>query len=82
MISPSQTIKKGKESERVKEENGHELAFSLKVGDVISPLELETIRGKVIKIPDPEHKIHLQFRRYAGCPVCNLHMRSDHKKAR
>jgi hypothetical protein len=26
--------------------------------------------------PDSHHLIHLQFRRYAGCPICNLHLRS------
>jgi peroxiredoxin len=27
-------------------------------------------------IPDPERLVHLQFRRFAGCPICNLHLRS------
>jgi peroxiredoxin len=54
--------------------------FSLKVGDVVKPLELKTIHGKLIKIPDPNRRIHLQFRRYAGCPVCNLHMRTIAKR--
>ncbi|WP_233625388.1 peroxiredoxin-like family protein [Actinoplanes sp. ATCC 53533] len=27
-------------------------------------------------VPDPDHLVHLQFRRFAGCPVCNLHVRS------
>jgi peroxiredoxin len=29
-----------------------------------------------VRLPDPERLVHLQFRRYAGCPVCNLHLRS------
>lgn len=29
-----------------------------------------------MRIPDSDRLIHLQFRRYAGCPVCNLHLRS------
>ena len=29
-----------------------------------------------MQIPDHENLVHLQFRRYAGCPVCNLHMRT------
>lgn len=45
-------------------------------GDVISPRELESIRGETVAIPDPEALTHLQFRRYAGCPVCNVHLRS------
>ena len=48
----------------------------LNVGDVVSRHELVTIHGKPVHVPDPEHLVHLQFRRYAGCPVCNLHMRT------
>lgn len=27
-------------------------------------------------MPDPDRLLHLQFRRFAGCPICNLHLRS------
>ncbi|MFD0366077.1 peroxiredoxin-like family protein [Nocardia sp. GCM10030253] len=37
---------------------------------------LDTIAGATVHVPDPDHLIHLQFRRFAGCPVCNLHLRS------
>ena len=46
------------------------------VGDVVRRHELVTIHGKPVRLPDPEHLVHLQFRRYAGCPVCNLHLRT------
>jgi AhpC/TSA family len=29
-----------------------------------------------MQIPEPERLVHLQFRRYAGCPICNMHLRS------
>jgi peroxiredoxin len=45
------------------------------VGDTVGRHDLVTIHGKPARLPDPEHLVHLQFRRYAGCPVCNLHMR-------
>jgi peroxiredoxin len=48
----------------------------LKIGDVVRPLELTTIHGNPVRIPDDERLIHLQFRRYAGCPACNVHLRS------
>ena len=48
----------------------------LNAGDILSSRELTTIHGQPVRIPDAEHVVHLQFRRYAGCPVCNLHMRS------
>jgi peroxiredoxin len=77
MIS-KQTIER-KESESGKEKK-YSPDFSVKVGDVIKPFELETILGKVIRIPDTKRKVHLKFRRYSGCPICNLHMRSIAKR--
>ncbi|MGH3879438.1 MAG: peroxiredoxin-like family protein [Actinophytocola sp.] len=38
--------------------------------------KLTTIAGTTVPLPDPERLVHLQFRRFAGCPVCNLHLRS------
>lgn len=40
------------------------------------PRELTTIAGTTTAVPDPDHLVHLQFRRFAGCPVCHLHLRS------
>lgn len=37
---------------------------------------LTTIAGTTTAVPDPDRLVHLQFRRFAGCPVCNLHLRS------
>ncbi|MFI9410577.1 peroxiredoxin-like family protein [Nocardia gamkensis] len=42
----------------------------------VSGRTLVTISGARVGIPDPDDLIHLQFRRFAGCPVCNLHLRS------
>jgi len=38
--------------------------------------ELTPITGPPIPVPDPSRLTHLQFRRFAGCPVCNLHIQS------
>jgi peroxiredoxin len=35
-----------------------------------------TLTGQHAAIPMPGQLVHLQFRRFAGCPVCNLHLRS------
>jgi peroxiredoxin len=48
----------------------------LHVGDLVKRNELVTISGDSVRIPDSERLVHLQFRRYSGCPVCNLHLRS------
>ncbi|GAA3847641.1 MULTISPECIES: peroxiredoxin-like family protein [Amycolatopsis] len=38
--------------------------------------ELDAVGGERVRVPDPERLVHLQFRRFAGCPICNLHLRS------
>jgi hypothetical protein len=48
----------------------------LRPGAVISARELITIGSMRIRLPDPTGVVHLQFRRYAGCPFCDLHLRS------
>ncbi|WP_267225526.1 peroxiredoxin-like family protein [Dyella silvae] len=35
---------------------------------------LITIHGDCINLPDGYRTIHLQFRRFAGCPICKLHL--------
>jgi peroxiredoxin len=45
-------------------------------GDVVPARELTTVAGELLPVPDPDRMIHLQFRRFAGCPVCHLHLRS------
>jgi peroxiredoxin len=49
----------------------------ISVGDRFPELRLTAITGETIPIPDADGaSIHLQFRRFAGCPICNLHLRS------
>lgn len=45
-------------------------------GDTVAARELTTIRSERILMPAPGVLTHLQFRRYAGCPICNLHLQS------
>jgi peroxiredoxin len=48
----------------------------LEQGDLLVPRSLATITGRSISVPDPERPVHLQLRRFAGCPICSLHLRS------
>jgi peroxiredoxin len=48
----------------------------VKAEDVLNRRELVDIHGDLVRVPDLPRLVHLQFRRYAGCPVCNLHLRS------
>ena len=45
-------------------------------GSVVGPRDLPTVNGDPVAVPAAGHLVHLQFRRFAGCPVCNLHLRS------
>jgi peroxiredoxin len=45
------------------------------VGERLEPMWLSTLAHDTISVPDPRYRyVHLQFRRFAGCPVCNLHL--------
>jgi peroxiredoxin len=48
-----------------------------RAGDAFPALELAATSGQLLTVPDPawDH-VHLQLRRFAGCPICNLHLRS------
>lgn len=47
------------------------------LGERIAPMVLQTLAHGTLRVPDPDgRRVHLSFRRFAGCPICNLHMRS------
>lgn len=46
------------------------------VGDLVPPGEFATIHADRVSVPDPDCFVHLQFRRFAACPICNVHLRS------
>lgn len=45
-------------------------------GAVVASAVLTTIRGSTLSVPADDALVHLQFRRFAGCPVCDLHLSS------
>lgn len=45
-------------------------------GDVIGKQTFVTSESKPVQIPDAKRLIHLQFRRFAGCPFCSVHLNS------
>jgi peroxiredoxin len=54
----------------------HSRNSRIETNQQISPREVVTIRGDHLSIPDAKRLVHLQFRRFAGCPICKLHLRS------
>jgi hypothetical protein len=51
-------------------------ARRLRPGARVGTREVAAIDGDLVFVPDPERLVHLQLRRFAGCPVCSLHLRS------
>lgn len=45
------------------------------VNEVLAPFRLTTLSHGELDVPSAA-LTHLQFRRYAGCPICNLHLRT------
>lgn len=50
----------------------------LQVGDIAPSFDVCTLRGERVIAPGAQEAplLHLQFRRFAGCPICNLHVRA------
>jgi peroxiredoxin len=52
----------------------------IKAGQTIDRFSMETIKGEQQIIPDPARQYtHLQFRRFAACPICNFHLHTFSK---
>jgi len=56
-------------------------------GSLLQSRVLQDVSGRAVAIPQaPEAGrptlVHLQFRRFSGCPVCNLHLRSFARRRR
>src|SRR5260370_38835108 len=53
-----------------------------KPADIVPPPTLESVPGEPIKLPDPNRLVHLQFRRFVDCPICNTHIAELRGRAR
>jgi peroxiredoxin len=56
--------------------------MKFKPGDIIPATTLESVTGEPIKLPDPNRLVHLQFRRFVDCPICNTHVAELRRRAR
>lgn len=52
------------------------MSRQVRPGAVVTGRELVSVTGVPLRVPDPGCLTHLQFRRFAGCPVCHVHLRS------
>lgn len=52
------------------------MGTKLVAGQPFPSLQAKNIHGAEVGIPAREGWTHLQFRRFAGCPICNLHLQT------
>ena len=53
----------------------------LAVDDTVLVTTFTTFKGETISLANSSTPlIHIQFRRHAGCPICDLHLRSIMKR--
>jgi len=70
----------GKSAEAPTDEKGKRM--KLKPGDLFPTTVMEAVTGEPIHLPDPKRLVHLQFRRFVDCPICNTHIAAFRKRAR
>ena len=57
-------------------------AKRLTARDHAPAISAQSVDGEQVAVPDPEGRVtHMQFLRFAGCPVCNLHLQNFIKRA-
>lgn len=50
------------------------MAGQLYSGAIVPVRRLRAMTGRRVVVPAPSGRTHLQFRRFAGCPICHLHL--------
>ena len=56
--------------------------MKFKSGDMLPTTVMEAVTGEAINLPDPKRLVHLQFRRFVDCPICNTHIAEFRRRAR
>jgi peroxiredoxin len=56
--------------------------MKFKPGDMLPTTVMEAVTGEAINLPDPKRLVHVQFRRFVDCPICNTHIAEFRKRAR
>jgi peroxiredoxin len=55
--------------------------MKFKSGDKFPAMEMEAVTGEPIDLPDQKSLVHLQFRRFVDCPICNTHIAEFRRRA-
>jgi len=62
--------------------NARAKPMKFKPGDMLPTTVMKAVTGEAINLPDPKRLVHLQFRRFVDCPICNTHIAEFRKRAR
>jgi peroxiredoxin len=57
------------------------MSTQLNPGANVGVRNLQVIDGSSVTVPVADGRTHLQFRRFAACPICHLHLRSFANRA-
>src|ERR1051326_5544599 len=55
--------------------------MKFKPGDMLPKTVMEAVTGEAINLPDAKRLVHLQFRRFVDCPICNTHIAELRRRA-
>ena len=55
--------------------------MKFKPGDRLPTTVMEAVTGEAINLPDSKRLVHLQFRRFVDCPICNTHVAELRERA-
>jgi peroxiredoxin len=56
--------------------------MKFKSGDMLPSTVLKAVTGETIKLPGSRNLVHLQFRRFVDCPICNTHIAEFRRRAK
>src|SRR6516164_5163364 len=56
--------------------------MKFKPGDMLPATVMKAVTGETINLPDAKRLVHLQFRRFVDCPICNTHIAELRRRAR
>ena len=56
--------------------------MKFKSGDMLPATVMEAVTGQAIRLPCAKRLVHLQFRRFVDCPICNTHIAEFRRRAR
>lgn len=56
------------------------MSNTISIGDKLPFTYLTTITNERVNLIKTPGLVHIQFRRFSGCPICNLHLRQFSRK--